>query len=219
MNPVGIFGAIKLSQTAFDLFCAQQGRALVADVKYIAANGHAAGLHMQRLEAFGKSNPTQMQASEFFAKHAEPDYVLTPEGYFHEAGNQLMVQYEASTQTLFYMYVLNFERPQEMAEAPSFRIFQKIAQYKGINSTDYVVFSSDMPNFLRSSLWRVYAVTSSGFVQQENTVALPIKKELWRLTEKFYYGAKVYPDDGYAEPLRTIVKADIESLLKILPKK
>ena len=76
-----------------------------------------------------------------------------------------------------------------------------------------------MPNFLRSALWRVYSVTRSGFVQQENTVALPIKKELWRLTEKFYYGAKVYPDDGYAEPLRTIVKADIESLLKILPKK
>jgi hypothetical protein len=217
MNPFGIFGAIKISRTAFNSFCAHHGRALVEDAKYIAANGHAYGAHMGQLQELAVRNATQKQMQEFFAKYPEPNYVRTPEGYLHDAGDQLMVQYEEQTQTLFYLFVLNQGGdPAEMAEVPSFKVLQRITAFKDTASVDVVVFSSDMPNFMSSSIMRVYSVTQQAFKQVDEPLMQPMRKELNRLTEKFYYGAKVYPDDGYAEPLRTIVKGDIEALLKAM---
>ena len=80
-------------------------------------------------------------------------------GYVHDAGNRLVLDYDASAMRLFYFYMLTLRHPDDMAQLPSFGVLQRIADYKDLDEVDHVVFSPSAPNFLSDGVWRAYRLT------------------------------------------------------------
>ena len=176
MEPVGIFSAVRLSHGALERFIADHGEALVDDVQYILANART-------------------KAS-----------ILSPHGYYHHPGNKLVVQYEAATATLFYLYILELRNPEAMEQVPSLQTFRQIAGYKDIDSADLLVFSSSMPNLLSDPIWRAYVIRP-GQWQVMDPAAVPKSalQALWRLAHTYYFdiGERYFndePEDSWRYP-------------------
>ncbi|SMC20165.1 hypothetical protein SAMN02745857_00841 [Andreprevotia lacus DSM 23236] len=151
MEPVGIFAHVRLSPQAFDRFRAEHGAALIDDVRYIAAN-----------------------------QRSYPDDVISPDGYYHNKGNALVVQYDATAQRLFYLYLLELRSLEAMLQVPSLAVLQRISAYKDLPGEDYAVFSASMPNLLYDARWAAYAITSAGWQPQDPaTVPDAAMQALW----------------------------------------
>ena len=216
MEPVGIFASVRLTPNALDHFISDHGEALVDDVKYIFANNRTDFLDIEAVIAFGKTNPTHKQTQEFFAKlHAPKADILTPNGYFHNGGNQMLFRYEDKTQTLFCLYVLELRHPDHMEEVPSYNVLKKIVAYKDIDCDDYAVFSSSMPNLPTRDVWRAYLIQPGSWTRADES-ALPdsVIPELWRLSKKYYFAKRKpkFPESHFIKPLAEIVSKDLASL-------
>ncbi len=134
MEPTAIAGTVHLTPAAFERFKRDHGAALISDVHFILANYALQG-----------------------DANAQP--VADPDGYMHDAGNRLVVDYDASAMRLFYFYMLNLRHPDDMAQVPSFKVLQRIASYKDVDEVDHVVFSPSAPNFLSDGVWQAYQLT------------------------------------------------------------
>jgi len=217
MEPVGIFAAIRLTEPAYQRFCADHGRALVDDVRYIQANVEAERAHYEAIESFRQAHggePTMTQIRAFMASHRKAE-VLTPQGHYHHPGNRLIVRYEADSQTLFYLYILELRHPDYMAQEPSFLALQHIAQYKDLPATDHVLFSSSMPNMPTDPIWRSFAVRPGQWRELAGNEQPPAAavQNLWELTHRHCFSVAQemgetpgYPRQFLSAPLWDLVE-------------
>jgi len=217
MEPVGIFAAIRLTEPAYQRFCADHGRALVRDVGYIQANLNAERAHYEVIASFRQAHdgePTMSQILEFLASHPKAE-VLTPQGHYHHPGNRLIVRYDTDAQTLFYLYILELRHPDAMAQEPSFEALQHIARYKDLPETDHVLFSSSMPNMPTDPIWRSFAVRPGQWQELADTEQPPAAavQNLWQLTHRYCFSlahevgeTPDYPRQFLSAPLWDLVE-------------
>lgn len=208
MEPVAIIGSIHLTPMAFELFVQEQGKQLVSDVNYILTNRKIEDQRLRTIEEFSRTRPSLAAASEFFKK-ASPAKVLrdTPAGYLHAASDELVIQYDPKSRSLFYLYVLDLRNPDDMNEVPSFKVLQTVARYKDIDSVDYVAFSSSATNFLTDPIWRTFTLEKGKWKATAGDSLDPATKgTLDRLSRAYYFDAihksydKTEPALGTAAP-------------------
>lgn len=173
MEPVAILGAIQLSEGAYFRFCSDHGPALVEDLRYIKANADAERAYTSAIaelrQRFGE--PSMSQIRTFMASHRRTQ-VLTPLGHFHHPRDRLIVRYLQGS-TLFYFYVLELRKPDDMAVVPSFKALQNIAFYKDSKQADHVLFASATPDVPHMQIWRRFRVVPGLWEEMRDDAQVP----------------------------------------------
>jgi hypothetical protein len=73
-------------------------------------------------------------------------------------GNVLILQYEKEIESMVFIYWLELRDPDSMKQMPGLQAFKRIANYKDIETSDLMVFSSSAPNFLTDPIWLAYKI-------------------------------------------------------------
>lgn len=163
LEPVGIYATIKISKRQVDKFFVENSDALIDDVRYILG---------------------QKGSRDKYGLYVNPET-----HYHHHPRNQLVIQYEETSEILFYFYMLELRNAEAMGEVPSFKAFTAIAAYKDGDRDDYIAFSSSAPNFLTDPLWRALEVGRGVLVGIEaNRVPADRMKEIDALSWRYYWG-------------------------------
>ncbi|MEA9822346.1 hypothetical protein VDF98_03765 [Xanthomonas campestris pv. raphani] len=193
MDPTGIFAAISLSPLAFERFCDDHGKALVQDINYILANRAIDREYQEALAEARSQSATLTSFLNFQKSHPSPDsrYRRTLENYLHPGSDELIIQYDLASQTMFYFYILDRRNPDEIEDVPSFRVLREVVKYKDEDGTDYVALSSSATNFNTDPIWRSFTIQKTGWSRQPDGTPIPqhVITQLDGLSQKYYFDA------------------------------
>jgi hypothetical protein len=185
----GVFGVVRISQSAKDAFYQAHGRSFVSD--YICQQEVRALASKHEVEV----NQRQMSATplswlEF--SMAEQKYKTLVQQFSCDVGDLMLVNYDSETSSLFYLHFFNRDWAYSLKTSVSLQTFlSTIADYKDTNNEDYICFSSNATHFSTAPLhcfWKLTQGKIEQFIEHDiNALPPEIIKNINDSANKCYF--------------------------------
>lgn len=190
----GVFAKIKMTETAVAKFYQEQKKPLLTDYFCIQ---DAYQKNVEYYNALAKLNETQNSENPFPQAVYENmmktmEELRKPANENCNAEDLLIIQYDAETQSLFYFHLFRWDHIENLKTSVSLQTFLcEIANYKDVESEDYIFFSDCATCLLDSQFFKIWKVQTNDIQELElkewNPKWNEKLDELDALSKKYYF--------------------------------
>lgn len=181
----GLFAAIKMTETAKNRFYNEQATQLLHDYNYQQQARIFEEQRNQIYEQQDSQNP--LSVSEYVQALAK---INDAEQVDYSAADLLVLQYDANSETLFFMCFFNYDGQENVTQSVSAQaLLNSIADYKDIATTDYIVFTDNAVNLLTAGcplVWQITPKSTTAVQIQPDEISSHLD-EMDKLSKKYYF--------------------------------